>query len=243
MGRGMLGGVLALTLALVATGTISRTNADETKSTQSAVKTAAFWAVPKDGGKLMLLMPGHKDPVVTTVTDATLFGGVCTDCSLPLEFKSGEAAKTCSACGCSASNAACIVGKAVKSNTWQEMLKMLPTGAGLQPTFNEADKPESGLKKLVVTLRSLLLPVSGLDGRTSDQLLTLVKPLGGAKAELLDGGKLLSVALKSDWTADRATKLEKALEKINAKIVVPEEPKAAPYATASVALTATMESR
>ena len=123
-------------------------------------------------------------------------------------------------CGCSVSNAACIVGKAVKEGTWRAMLKALPRGVGIRPTFNTADKPESGLKKLIVDLREVLLPVAGLDGQSPDQLLSLVKPLGGTRAELINGGKRLSCHLKSDWTADKEGKLEKALAKVNAKVVV-----------------------
>lgn len=201
--------------------------ANETAAVKSAVKPTAFWTVQKETGKLMLLIPGQKDPVATAVSDATVFGGICLDCNLPLEFKTGEAAKNCNVCGCAVSNAACIVGKAVKSNTWQAMLKTLPSGTGLLPTFNEADKPESGVKKLMVSLRSLLLPVSGLDTQTPDQLLALVKPLGASSAELLDGGKLLQITMKSDWTFERAAKLQKSLQNINAKVLVPEEPKLA----------------
>lgn len=214
-------------LAAIAMGALSAALADEAGSAKAAGKVAAFWAAPKETGKLALVVPGQKDPVTTTVSAATIFGGICLDCSLPLEFKPADAGKNCAVCGCAVSNAQCIVGKPVKSNSWQEMLQLLPHGTGLVPVYNEADKPESGLKKLTVTLRSVLLPVSGLDGQTPDQLLALVKPLGGTKVELLDGGKLLSVSLKSDWTAERATKLEKALEKINAKVVTPDESKAA----------------
>jgi hypothetical protein len=218
--------VVTLMLAAMAMGAMCTARADDA-ATKTTAKVAAFWTTPKEAGKLMLVVPGQKDPVTTTVGDATIFGGICLDCNLPLEFKTGDTAKNCAVCGCAVSNAACIVGKPVKSNTWQAMLQQLPHGTGLVPVYNEADKPESGLKKLTVTLRSVLLPVSGLDGQTPDQLLTLVKPLGGIKAELLDGGKLLSISLKSDWTFERATKLEKALEKLNAKVVVPEETKPA----------------
>jgi len=221
-----LNGTCALLLAAITLGAMSPARADGAAATPAAA-VAAFWTVQKADGKLALVMVGQKDPVVTTVSDTTVFGGICLDCSLPMEFKTGEVAKKCAVCGCAVSNATCIVGKPVKSNTWQEMLQMLPHGAVLTPTFNTADKPESGLKKLIVTLRTVLLPVSGLDSQTPAELLALVKPLGGTTAELLDGGKLLSIKLKSDWTVDRATRLEAALGKINAKEVVFEAPKTA----------------
>ena len=216
--------VLALLLAsttLGLFGMVSPARADDAGKS----KVATFWTVPKEEGKVLFLVAGQKDPITTSVAPTTIFSGICLDCNLPFEFKTTETGKNCNVCGCAVSNAACMVGKTVKGNAWQSMLKMLPHGTGLVPVYNEADKPESGLKKLAITLRSVLLPVSGMESQTPDQLLALVKPLGGTKVELLDGSKLLSISLKSDWTVERETKLEKALEKLNAKVVLPEEAK------------------
>jgi len=220
-----LTGCFALALAAIAMSLYSPVRADDAKPTAPL---GSFWALPKEDGKLTLTLAGQADPVTVTVSDTTILAGICLDCSLPLEFKPGETNKKCNVCGCAVTNAACIVGKAVKEGTWQAMIKGLPHGVGLRPTFVTADKPESGLKKLLVDLRSVLLPVSGLDGQTPDQLLALVKPLGGSQAELIDGGKRLSIHLKSDWTTDREGKLEKALAKLNAKVVTPDEAKPAP---------------
>lgn len=216
---------LGATGTLLTVGAVGTARADDAAA-KSAGQATAFWSVGKEDGKLSLVVPGQKDPVVTSIAATTVFSGICLDCNLPFEFKSTETGKNCSVCGCAVSNAACMVGKTVKGNAWQSMLKMLPAGTGLVPTYNEAGKPESGIKKLAITLRAVVLPVSGLDGQTPDQLLALVKPLGGTKAELLDGGKLLSVTLKSDWTEERAMKLQKAIEKLNGKVVVAQEPKA-----------------
>jgi hypothetical protein len=211
---------LALALAAMTVGICSPVRADD--AAKAGGMLATFWALPKEDGKLTLVVAGQPEPVTVAVSDKTILAGICQDCSLPLEFKPGEAGKKCMVCGCAVSNAACIVGKPVKENTWQGMIKGLPHGVGLRPVFNTPDKPESGLSKLVVDLRSVLLPVTGLDGQTPDQLLALVKPLGGSQAELIDGGKRLLVHLKSDWTVDREGKLEIALAKVNAKVVVPE---------------------
>lgn len=220
-----IAGMLALaTFACIGSvGTDITARADDASKVTGPV--TAFWTLPKEDGKVTIIVPGQKDPVTTSVTNTTVIAGLCLDCNLWLEFKSPEAAKNCAVCGCAVSNAACIVGKPVKGNTWQAMLKQLPHGTGLVPTYNEANKPESGLKKLTVTLRAVMLPVSGLEGQTPDQLLAMVKPLGGTKAELLDNSKLLSITLKSDWNFERATKLEKAIEKANGKVVAPEETK------------------
>lgn len=219
-----LTGFFALVLAALVVGLSGMGRADDAKAGGAL---GSFWTLPADAGKLTLVLAGQQDPVTVTVSDTTLFAGICLDCSLPLEFKPGEAGKKCNVCGCAVSNAACIVGKPVKEGTWQAMLKALPHGVALRPTFNTPDKPESGLKKLTVDLRAVFLPVTGLDSQTPDQLLALVKPLGGTQAALIDGGKRLSIHLKADWTTDKAAKLEKALAGVNAKVVVPEAPTAA----------------
>jgi hypothetical protein len=221
-------GILALILVATSMSMILPARADEHGTAKTDDKLSTFWTLPKEDGKVTLVIAGQPEPVTVAVSDATLFGGICLDCNLPLEFKSGQAGKKCMVCGCAVSNAACIVGKPMKTSTWQNMLKMLPHGVGLVATFNDPGKPESGLKKLVVDLRTVLLPVIGLESQTPEQLLILVKPLGGTQAELIDGGKRLSVRLKSDWTVEREAKLEKALAKLNAKVAAPEEAKEAP---------------
>jgi hypothetical protein len=219
---GKLTACLMMVLALMTTVISGPGRAEGADKSKAGGSLGSLWTLPKEGGKITLVLSGQSEPVALAVSDMTIFGGICQDCSLPLEFKPGEAQKKCNVCGCSASNAACIVGKPVKEGTWQAMIGALPVGAGLRPTYNAPDKPESGIKKLVVDLRSVLLPVSGLDSLTPDQILALVKPMGGNKAELIDGGKRLTILLKSDWTVEREGKLEKAMAKFNAKVVVPE---------------------
>lgn len=188
--------------------------------------TGSFWQLPKEAGAIQLVMPGQAAPVTTSITDATIFVGICQDCMLPFQFTPLQAGKNCMVCGCSVNNASCMVGKPVKDGTWQSMVKQLPHGVGLVPTYIDPAKPESGLKQLVVNMRAVVLPVSGLDGQTPAQLLGLVKAIGGTKAELLDSGKLLSITLKTDYSADKAAKLEKAITGANGKITAPEAPKA-----------------
>lgn len=187
---------------------------------------ASFWALSKEDGKIVLILAGQPKPVTVAMAETSHFAGVCQDCKLPYEFKPGEAGKNCNVCGCSVSNAACMIGKPVKSGKWQDMVKALPPGAGLWLTLNDPEKPDSGVKKLAVNLRTVLLPVTGLETQTPDQLLALVKPLGGTKVELIDDNTRLSIRLKEDWSDERAAKLEKALAKIDAKITKPEAPKA-----------------
>ena len=220
MKRSIKSGLIAAAIALLGAAASIAVRAD------GAAPIGSFWQIGKDAGKVELVLPGAAAPVVTSVSDTTVFAGICLDCMLPLEFKPAQTGKNCAVCGCAVSNAACIVGKPVKEGTWQAMLKALPHGVGIVPTYVEAGKPESGLKKIVINLRAVVLPVSGLDGQSPDQVLALAKPIGATKAELLDGGKLLSITLKADYTFDKATKLEKAIAAANGKIGAPEAPKA-----------------
>jgi hypothetical protein len=216
---------MALVLGALLVGLFNTARADAPVDQTGVL--ASLWGAPQDDGKLNLVLVGTANPVATSIADATMIKTVCLDCGLPLEFKACEAGKNCMVCGCQVSNAACLVGKPVKANTLLAALKMLPRGTVLHITFTDPAKPESGIQKLSVDLRHVLLPVSGLDGQTPDQLLELVKPLGGKAAELVDSGKRLSVLLKSDWTIERETKLETAITGVNGKVIVPDAPKPA----------------
>lgn len=188
---------------------------------------ASLWLQPDTDGKLSLLVAGKPDPVVTKISPTTVFAAICLDCGLPMEFPSTDVTKKCAVCGCEVSNASCVVGKPVKTENWQSMMKLLPRGVALQLSYVDSAKPEAGIAKIKVDLRHALLSVTGLDGQTPGQLLMLVKPLGGIKAELIDAGKRLSIEFKADWTVEKELKLEKALEGVNAKVVVPDAPKPA----------------
>ena len=218
-------GSMALAIAILALGTNAPARAADGDAAKPSGVIGSFWTLPKEPGKVTLVLAGQAEPVTLNVTENTIFSGICLDCNLPFEFKPDQVGKKCMVCGCAVSNAACMVGKPVKEGTWQAMVKALPRGVALRPKFNTADKPESGISRLAVDLRTVLLPVSGLDSATPDQLLALVKPLGGSQAELIDGGKRLSVRLKSDWNFEKEAKLEKALAKLNGKVVVAEDAK------------------
>jgi hypothetical protein len=215
MKRMRLINVSALIAAAVIAGFTAPARAD------GAAPNASFWQITSDPGSISLTVSGQSAPVVTKVTDATVFAGVCQDCMLPMEFKSGQTGKSCAVCGCSVNNATCLAGKPVKDGTWQSMFKLLPQGAGLSIVYVDPSKPELGLAKVTVNLKAVILSVSGLDALTPDQLLALAKPIGATKVELLDSGKVLLVTLKVDYSAEKAAKLEKAILAASGKINVP----------------------
>jgi hypothetical protein len=192
-----------------------------------AGKLATLWGAPQADGKLTVLIAGVADPVVTSFSDATTVKCVCLHCGLPLEYKAAEASKNCGVCGCQITNAACTAGVNTPAKTLTDALKLLPRGTALRVVFTDPEKPESGIQTVKVDLRHVLLPVSGLDAQTPDQLLDLTKPFGAKSAELIDSGKRLSITLKTDWTVDRANKLAKAIADANGKVLAPEAPKPA----------------
>jgi hypothetical protein len=215
---GKLGlGCLALTCVVAGFGSPAKADSAARITASGALTTLA--APPQDEGKIALLIAGQEKPVTVTLSQDTTLGGICIDCMLYLTFKPGESTKNCAVCGCVVPNAQCIAWTKLKSATWQEMFKALPKGAALRATYNTADKPDSGVKTLLVDRRTVLLPVEGLNGQTPEQLLPLVKPFGGTKAELLAEGKQLVIHLKTDWTVEQETRFEKALEKAGGKIV------------------------
>ncbi|HZO91062.1 MAG TPA: hypothetical protein VFB38_22240 [Chthonomonadaceae bacterium] len=217
-------GLGVVSLTLVAVGFAGSVRAEDTAEKIKATGAlTALAAPPTDENKLSLLLPGQTKPVEFTMNPDTTIGGMCEHCLLYQPFKAGEAPKKCEMCGCDKTNAICIAWRNLKNSTWQAMFRALPRGIGLRAIYKEADKPESGLKSLIADRRTVLLPVEGLAGQTPEQLLALVKPFDGTKAELLADGKQLVIHLKDDWTRDKATKFEQALAKIGAKFAYPEE--------------------
>jgi hypothetical protein len=204
-------------------GTVS---ADEKETGKKTGAILGFWSMPKEPGAITVLEIGVDTQKTIAVNPTTIFDGICEDCMLPFKFRASDSGKNCAVCGCAVSNAQCMAGKPIKG-TWQAMFAGLPRGVALRPTYNEIDKPESGFKSLVVDRHIVFLPVDGISMQTPEQLTALVKLIGGTKAELLNGGKHLTFSMKEEWTHATETKFEKALAKIGAKIVQPEQVAAA----------------
>lgn len=207
-----------LTLAATFSAHVKASDGADTKA-KDVVTT--FWAMPKEPGTVTLLALGEAKPITVAAGAETVFGGICHECNMPLRFKSATAAKSCDTCGCAVSVAECLAWGHLKPNSWEGMLKALPPGTALRAIYNTKDKPESGLKSLIVDRRVVLLPVEGMGDRTREELLLLVKPFGGVRAEMTGSGKQLSITLKDDWTAAREIRLEKALAASGAKVAFP----------------------
>jgi hypothetical protein len=212
-------GLGCLALSLAAAGLGSPARADEASKITASGALTMLAAPPKEEGKITLLLSGQTKPITVTLSQDTIVGGLCLDCMLDLRFKVSEAPKQCAVCGCAVPNAECIAWKKIKPASWQAMFAALPRGTALRAVYNTADKPETGLKSLLADRRTVLLTVDGLNGQTPEQLLALVKPFDGTKAELQADGKQLVIHFKDDWTVEKETKFEKALEKAGGKIV------------------------
>ncbi len=182
----------------------------------------SFWTMSKQPGAITLLALGSDTPKTLEISPTTLIDGVCEDCILPMKFKAADANKSCAVCGCNVSNAQCIAGKPVKP-TWEAMFQGMPRGETLRLFFSVADNPDSGLKTVYIDRTSVFLPVEGLSGHTPEQILALVKQIGGSKAELVDEGKRLRFTVKEGWTHETLAKFEKILAKVGAKLSRPEQ--------------------
>lgn len=217
--------VLAGTLTLAIAG-MALSVAAVAQEKKAASPTLVFWSMPKESGGINVLELGVDAPKTIVISPTTVFDGMCEHCMLPIKFKAADSGKNCQPCGCAVSNAECVAGKPIKG-TWQAMFTGLPRGVALRPVFNEADKPESGLKTLYVDRHIVFLPVDGMSAVTPEQIAALVKSVGGAKPELLIGGKHLTFTTKEEWVHTTEAKFIKALAKIGGKISEPEKVAAA----------------
>ena len=214
--------LLAAALAAVALSGMARPFDKEDDRAKAAGPVTTLWAVPKENGKVMLIEQGKAKPITVTVGSNTVLGGVCHDCHLFQQFKASESAKECKTCPCYKPNVECIAWTPVKPKTWEAMLQALPPGIALRVQYNEAGKPESGVKTLTADHRTVLLPVEGLANKSPDQLMQLVKPFGGVKAEMVGNGKQLLIDMKEDWKLDREARFEKALTDVGARVTFNE---------------------
>ncbi len=189
--------------------------ADDTTPKKNLIK-GSLWSPAGSDGKLSLILSGTATPVNTLVTDESLFKGICQDCFWVLEFKAAVTPKK-SQCGCD-TNAGCIVGDAVKDSSWQNMLKGLPLGVCLSPEFIDSGKPEAGIKRITIDMKSVLLPVTGGENITPEVTATVAKQIGSTSITVVDGGKRVAIDLKAGWSAKKLDLLEKALSAAGTKI-------------------------
>lgn len=216
-------GIAGVALTVVSLSLIGPAKADGKDNAKdvTAGTLTTLWTAPKEAGPIVLLLQGKPNPVTVAVSDTTIMGGTCRDCRMLQKFKAGDAAKHCQMCGCDAPNVECVAWASLKHNTWDALLRALPLGVGLRAVYNETDKPESGLKSLLIDRHAVLLPIDGLSGQTEEQLQTLVKPFGGSKAQLINDGKQLLFTVKDEWTVETEAKFEKALAKADTKLTYP----------------------
>jgi hypothetical protein len=214
-------GTLYAALTMATLGPVGFTRADNNDRGKIADVITSILFLPKEGSAVTLLVQGKAQPVTVTISDNTILSRACTHCGMMQKFKASEAAKHCKMCRCDAPNVECVAWKSLKANTWQQLLSALPQGIALRAIYNETDKPASGLKSLLIDHHTVLLPVEGLSGQTADQLQALVKPVGGANAQLVADGKQLQFTLKDNWESDKAAKLVKELAKASAKLAYP----------------------
>jgi hypothetical protein len=219
------GSFCTLTIAVSIAMIGASTNAGEERAGKSSAKlaeiTASVWAVREAGDTVTLATLNQTAPVMTTLTDDTRLEGVCVHCEARLQFRAGELAKRCSECPCGSLNFRCIASKLTATKSWQALLQSLPRGTRLRLEYNDTDKPEKGIKRLVVDRYGALLAVEGLAEATPEQLQNLGKSVGAAHIENDMDGSRLQLSVKDKWTMEKETRLEKELEKVGAKLAPP----------------------
>jgi hypothetical protein len=182
---------------------------------------STLWALPNEDDVVTLLTLGQDQPTTVRMYRNTILIGKCRHNGFRLEFRPREAGKKCDVCPCAASAVECITGADIESRTWEEMLQRLPRGTALRAIYRVNGRPEAGLQGLVVDRRTVLLPVVGLNNATTEQLLALVKPIGGTGVQWAGNERQLVITLKEDWTPGREVELEKRLAQIGAKTPLP----------------------
>lgn len=202
-------------------------NANRTdKAAAKPAATMTTYCFLQDENKVTVLPFGQSKPVATPMSNDAVVGGICRHCDLRLEFRAADAPKKCPMCTCGATNASCLIVKSTEHSLWQEMLAVLPRGTALNITYAVPEKPESGIKRLDVDRRTVLLPVEGLEQTAAAELLAMTKPLGSVRAESAVEGRQIKLTLKEDWDLNKESRLEKALEKRGARIAYPKAPAA-----------------
>jgi hypothetical protein len=127
--------MMSLGLAVLAAGA-AMSLADGDAKPKPGNTLLSAWSVPKEGEVMSFTAVGEAKPVEIAYTGNTTISGLCLHCILPLKYKVAESAKNCLVCGCAITNAACIVGPAVKPATWAQTVKDLTYGMVLRITFN-----------------------------------------------------------------------------------------------------------
>lgn len=216
--------ITLLTLACVVSG--AGATDDEKKSARPTGVVSTLWGL-QDAGEKVTLLVMHGDPLTLAVQPDTLLAGMCLHCNIVMEVKAGQSAKTCTKCACNTGNAECFVNKVAGKNGWTDLFKALPKGTVLRVETMQADKPDSGLKRLTIDYKTALLPIQSASAPTLDVMLAAAKAVGGTSVELDDEGTRLLIHLKTDWTQDRETRLAKSLAQIGVDVAFPPQEKAA----------------
>ena len=207
---------------------VAPTEAGEETGKRAAEVSASVWNVPKEGGSVTLAIFSRPEPVRTTLNAETRLEGICLHCELALKFALGELARRCGMCPCGFSNAQCLTGKASSQKSGAALLQDLPRGTRLRVEYADPEKPEAGLKRVIVDRHGALLPVEGLEAATPEQCKELGKSVGATRTELSADGKRLQFGLKDLWTAEKEARVEKALAKLGAKVAAPSLDPVAP---------------
>jgi len=215
-------------IGLAAAACVGVTGSRGAHAREKAVEvTASAWEIRQSGTTVTLATFDRSTPVQTTLTQDTRLEGVCMHCDIALQCRAAELAKRCEVCPCGRSNILCFTGKSSNTTDWQTLLLALPRGTKLRIEYADPERPKDGIKRLLVDRHGALFAVDGIASATPEQLQALGKAVGATKVERNAAGDRLQISLKSNWTVDKVTKMEKALAGMGGRLAFPREEAAA----------------
>lgn len=206
----------SICFALAAHGARADGNAGNS-SAKSTLTTV--WSAPSTGDAGIKLLPlDAKVPVTTAYSPATVITGHCQDCQMTQQFTVAQATSICKMCACASPNVECVSWANLKHMTVNDMLQALPLGVGIRVVYNGPGKPDSGIEHLIIDQHTVLLPVTGLTGKSGPELNSLVKPVTGQNAQLSADGTELTFTVKDWWTVKQEKKFETLLASAGGKL-------------------------
>lgn len=164
---------------------------------------------------ITLLIWGKSKPVKTIVNTKTMLECICYHCNIVMSFSISASSARCQMCPCDAANSECTTGDVMKKKGGIEALTTLPKGTQMRAVWEDAAKPESGLLRLIIDRRKILIPVDVDSTAMRVQISDAIKPMGGSHLEIGNDGKVIHITWEEDWSTARSVKLEKILAKWN----------------------------
>jgi hypothetical protein len=185
---------------------------------------ASLWSQAIPERTVQIMLSDNTEPIKSPLDDDSIMQGACRHCSMTVRFKASDTGRKCAACPCGTSNFDCIITEHAGSQaqTWQRLLCALPRGTALQVTFADDNKPEKGIRSIVVDSHTALMPVDGMDSLSDADLGRIAQKVRGQAPHLLANGRQFMISLRDTLTPEHERSLEKAITDAGGHIRWPE---------------------